>query len=579
MTKKFFWRKIMKKTLLIVLSLILCVSMLTGCFSSFKDIANDEVEDKVQDALQTEGSKDENKDNNTVVSGTDKQVAIDSFNKIDLSALAEIPSDYVDTLKNLINEVAFALELKANGDFGEEADVDLVAKMKDGKVYFKVAGDDENGEGGTIESFVALNGESLDTYANFYEGEGWLKHTQDLSEITNQIAAAYNPEMISNLVDKIVIVKLEEKYLSNKNDMLLVSNDYIIDLIVANVPLIEELTGEEISDEDIKDFEKEAKEFFEENGIAIYLGTGVDCINKVAFEAKAEGTDTYSYAELALNNDATALDHISVKVKAELGAGDVKYSPETVITLQSIYDEEGNAVGLDMDGTIYAVGSASSNWEQVGDSEEKHTRKAVIQKITLDCVLDFGAIGKTNADIFKLSVDVEPIKAIETVKLINYETGEEKLISAKEGKLSEYDEEMNLLINLKSENENKITLKFVMNEGEYKVEANGTAAVSGKTLTVDFKAAEDGDQVFGLNGSVTSVDDNTITFKLNIDVPEEGYLNLDGELYVGKDVVLPALPTDYEVVDYNPLFGRSEAPEEEWDDGGKITEVEIPEDF
>ena len=548
----------MKKTLLIVLSLILCVSMFAGCFSVEESVNND-----IKDAVQnTEAPKNENNNansENNKVNRTDKQIAIDSFNKIDLSALAEIPGDYVDTLKNLINEVAFALELKANGDFGEEADVDLVAKMKDGKVYFKVAGDNENGDGGTIESFVALNGQSLDTYANFYEGEGWLKHTQDLSEITNQIAAAYNPEMISNLVDKIVIVKLEEKYLSNKNDMLLVSNDYIIDLIVANVPLIEELTGEEISDEDIKDFEKEAKEFFKENEISIYLGTGVDAITKLAVEVNVE--DTQVYAELALNDEATALDHITVKVKSELGAGNVKYSPETVITLKSIYDEEGNAVGLDMDGTIYAVGSASSNWEQVGDSEEKYTRKAVIQKVTLDCVLDFGAIGKTNADIFKLSVDVEPIKAIETVELINYETGEEKLISAKEGKLSEYDEKMNLLINLKSENENKITFKFVMNEGEYKVEANGTAAVSGKTLTVDFKAAEDGEQVFGLNGSVTSVDDNTITFKLNIDVPEEGYLDLDGKLYVGEDVVIPAFPTDYEVVENNPLFGSSDEPE------------------
>ncbi|MBE6593899.1 MAG: hypothetical protein E7642_07935 [Ruminococcaceae bacterium] len=552
----------MKKTLLIVLSIVLCVSMLTGCFSSFKEEAKEDIKNNVETAKPNTDSNTDGNNTDTPVDRANMQVAIDSFNKIDLSAFGEIPTDYVETLKELINEVAFALELEAEGDFDEKGEFSADVKMKDGKFYFDIVGHGENEEENGIKSFIVFDSNTLDTYANFIadgESEGWVKHTQDISEFTEQLAAAYNPEMISELLGKVVITKLEEKYLTKKDDMLLLSNDYIIDLVVANIPLIEELSGEEIADDEIAEFKEDAKESFEEVGLEIYLGTGVDSITKLAVSAKED--DNSFYAELVLTDDATALDHVTVKVKTELGEGDLKYAPETVITLQSIYDEEGNAVGLDMDGTIYAVGSASSNWEQVGDSEEKYTRKAVIQKITLDCVLDFGAIGKTSADIFKLSVDAEPIKAIETVELFNYETGEEKLISAKEGKLSEYDEKMNLLINLKSENENKITFKFEMYEGDYVVAANGEAAVSDKTLSFNFNAFEDGEEVFSLDGSVTSVDDSTVTFKLNVNVEDEGYINFDGKLYVGEDVVLPAFPTDYEVVENNPLFGSVNEPE------------------
>lgn len=566
----------MKKTLLIILSLILCISMLTGCAGQLLEELGDAVND---DADETKASDTEKED--IKVDTANMQVAIDSFNKIDLSAFAEVPTDYLDTIKKLVNEISFALTLNATGNFGEDGEVDLDVRMKDGKLYFKALGQGEGeDDGGEIEAFLSLSENAFDTYANF-DGEGWQKHTQDLTEITNELAGMYDPNMITDIIGDVVIPKLEEKYLSKKNDMLLLSNDYIIDLVVANIPVFSELTGmEEMTDEEIEEFKKDGKEFFEEYGIAIYLGTGVDTITKLAVEMADEETSVYG--EIALTADASALDNFTLKIKTELGEGDIKYAPETVITAKSVYDAEGNAVGLDVDGTVYIDVMTHYDYEETGENEEKYIRESIIQKATIDAILDFGAIGKTNADIFNLDVDVEAVKVIKAETLQNWETGEETILSVKEGDVSKYnDSKFSLLINLKSENENKANLKFEAKEGDYEITAKGSISFVDKKLSVDFELAEDGEKLFNFDAFIKETAADTFEFGTNVVVTDEGHLSVTGELYMGADVVLPTFPTEYEEVEDNPLFGGSESetyPEEIYPDD-EYTEGEWEEDW
>ena len=567
----------MKKVLLVILSLVLCISMLTGCAEKIFE----EMDTPAQN--NNDPTEAPNSENKVVENHADKQIAIDSFNKIDLTAFGDISTDYADAITKLIKETSFALKLNVNGSFGQEADVEADVKMKDGKLYFKVAGDNENGEGGDIEYFMILGENDLDFYgkmsdtANPENNLDWSKYSLDMTAFTEQIASAYNPEMISELLGKIVIPKLEEKYLTEKDDMLLLSNDYIIDLIVANVPLLSELSGADITNGDLEEFKEMGKKSLEEVGLAIYLGTGVDSITKLAVEATEE-TDSF-YAEFALTDDAKAFDHFTLKVKNELGEGDVKYAPETVITAKSIYDAEGNAVGIDVDGTVYVTAMSYGRYEQVSENEEKSIRESIIQKATIDGVLDFGAIGKADSDIFKLDVDVETVKVIKTEKLQNRETGEETLLSVTEGAIPENDEKLGLFINLKSETENKAIFKFDMNEGEDVISAEGFIQVVDGNMDFELKVTKDGEQVFAVDGFTSPKDENTINFGIDLDVTDEGYLDIEGELYVGDSVVIPELPTDYDEIDYVPLFGREEAtplpPQDLENEPGETTEVVV----
>ena len=141
----------MKKVLLVILSLVLCISMLTGCAEKIFE----EMDTPAQN--NNDPTEAPNSENKVVENHADKQIAIDSFNKIDLTAFGDISTDYADAITKLIKETSFALKLNVNGSFGQEADVEADVKMKDGKLYFKVAGDNENGEGGDIEYFMIFS--------------------------------------------------------------------------------------------------------------------------------------------------------------------------------------------------------------------------------------------------------------------------------------------------------------------------------------------------------------------------------------------------------------------------------------
>ena len=88
----------MKKTLLVLLSLVLCVSLLTGCASNFVESVNDAIKNTETNGTQTEGPNAEN--NPTVDNHANKQIAIDSFNKIDLTSFGDVSLDYFTNLTN-----------------------------------------------------------------------------------------------------------------------------------------------------------------------------------------------------------------------------------------------------------------------------------------------------------------------------------------------------------------------------------------------------------------------------------------------------------------------------------------------
>lgn len=268
----------MKKALLILLSVILCLSMLTGCFTT----SVDEILDDVSDAVPNADNQGTDPDD-TPVNPANKQTAIDSFNKLDLSAFAGTSIDYMSIIKNVALSAGFEVSGTIDGD---EGSIDLDAAIKNGVIYLKSAMSFE----GEDEIFVNINDDTLDMYHRDNANVGdemseWDKDSISISDMMNS-----STDAITDAIAKITIPKLEDKYLTEKNDMLLVSNDYIIDLIKANTSLIVEITDKvadrEITEDEISEGINDIKEALTNYEFELYIGTGRDTINKLAVSLK-----------------------------------------------------------------------------------------------------------------------------------------------------------------------------------------------------------------------------------------------------------------------------------------------------
>lgn len=505
----------MKKILLMILSLILCLTMLTGCFGT------DEV---VDDADQ--GVAENNNPNNDVtpVNTANKQVVMDSFNKIDLSALAGVSVDYFE----LLDKMAFAAGFELEGTVDDEpGKVTADLAVKDSLIHFKTVGGPVEEDKDTMEAFVKITKEMIDLYMfeddSEVEEDGiWQKQSMTMEEM------GFNPsmatDMVNTVIEKVTIPKLEEKYLSEKNGMVLLSNEYLADLVLANVDLIVEVSQGAVEKESF-DTKEGMLEEMAESGLEIYIGTGADCINKVAVALKVENGSRYNnvtekyttvYAELALTADGKALDALTVKCTADFGLGDVQYAPESVITLKPILDAEGAMVGLDFDATVY-VGNVSGRAypAEDGNTIKEMTTTHYLQKVVINADVNFANIGKENADIVTFSFKMANDKAIEVKSELNTENYEEKLISATDK--ADVDKKVSTSIEatLKSVNDKKITLDCKIGDDSFNMNITGEL-----NYTVS-------DDKFEFNGALNIPETADVTFK--------GYVNV-GEF------TMPALP-------------------------------------
>lgn len=472
----------MKKVLLMLLSVILCLSMLTGCFTSKDEL--------LDDVNGTEENANNNTDDNTApddtpVNPADKQTAIDSFNKLDLSAFAGTSIDYM----SIINDIALSAGFKLSGTIDEsEGSLDLDAAIKDGVVYLKsgISGRGEN------EIFVKLNDDTLDLYRRDSASIGdamseWEKDSVSISDMMD-----VDTDMINDVIAKITIPKLEDKYLTEKNGMLLVSNDYIIELIKANASLAVEITdkvaGQTITDEQVAEGIENIKEALTNYEFELYIGTGKDTINKLAVSLNVEKTKIYG--EIALTVDAKALDYVTLKVACDYSEDKFVYTPESVITFKTILGEDNALVGGKLDVNLFAAGTSNSTSDVEVDNADgitssKYTVHKTYENITINAELNLANIGNTDANIVTVNFKTSDVKASERVYEINHTTGEEKLISCKEVAITDNDE-TEFTATLKSVSENKITLDAALNGDSVTVNFEGALEYTLKDDKLDF---------------------------------------------------------------------------------------------
>ena len=510
----------MKKALLILISLILCLTMLTGCFSSVEEIVNDAEAPGNDVSLNNDNSNENNGE--VTVNPVDKQLAVDSFNKIDLAAFAGTSFNYMDVIK----ELALAAEFEMSGTVdGSDGAMSLNAAVKDGVIYLKSEEAEKGYEPNVGEYFVKLNEATIDIFGKYVDGSDpensydWTKNSVNLEDAQMNTANGIltsAPDMLA----KIVIPKLTADDLTEKDGMLLVSNEYIFKLTAANY---ESFTGEKLTDDQLEEDKKEMLDDLDEAGFALYIGTGTVGINKVAvsfklaeeYESEEQARFTKVYGELALTADSKALDYITVKIDHDYGVADIEYAPESVVTFKTILDKDNMMVGAELDATLYVVDFSDRTTSDTISSDAETYKEASqtnYLKVTLDAMVNLDNIGEDNTDIATLDLDMSTDKVICVVEEVNAETYESTIVSATEEDVD--GKAIAITASLKSVNDKRITLDCAIGDDSV------TAKISGD-----------------LNYTVT---DEKLEFNGSFKMPDTD-LDFSGSINAG-DFTMPALP-------------------------------------
>jgi hypothetical protein len=457
----------MKKTLLILLSLILCLSFtFTACNTEDIEFGDEE----------TNGATEEVKDTRPAPSGKDKNIAQSSLNKIDLSTIMGSTEASFDIFKDIVA----GLEVNIEGVVdGEEGKAWLKGAMDDGKIYAAM-GSESKDFYEKEETFIKLDGTTADIFAEL-DGKWQLADTVNIED-----TADIDMSEIEEIVKKVKIPELKAEYLTEKNGMLLVSNQYVLDVIEANIKLI---AGEEISEEEEAEGLKHIEQMLKNIGLEIYVGTGYDKIVKLAVSATpsaemAEEMEVKTIkAEFALDDDATYLKSASFSLEL-LGDENIDYTPKYNATLNSIV-VDGKLTGFDLKANLSVFGASDhsmpdfdfddeGNYVVDGEivTEWEYTSSKFFNEVTIAAKVDLSKIETVGAEVASLKVEYKPVKAFEVTYVENLDSFDKTVKSVKEIENDEEAVTISGTIKTTAKNVASINGNFAM--GENKLTINGS---------------------------------------------------------------------------------------------------------
>lgn len=462
-----FGGKIMKKTLLILLSLILCLSFtFTAC--------NTDVEFGDDDTNGAEESNKATEDTRPAPSGVDKSIAKNSLNKIDLSTIMGSTETSFDIFADLVA----GLDLTVAGVIdGEEGKASIKAAIEEGKIYYALSSESED-YSDLEEAFIKLDGKVADLFQES-DGKWQLSDTVELEDMLET-----DEEFLEETLKGIKIPELKEEYLTEKNGMLVVSNQYVLDVVDANIKLI---AGGEISGEEKTEALKSIEEMIKALGVEISIGTGYDKIVKLAVTVapSAEMAEEMGIkslkAELALDNDATYLKSASFTL--ELAEEDINYTPKYSATLNSIV-ADGKIQGFDLKAKLTVgsgyIGNHRPGFDENGNyvvdgeiiTEYEYFVEKTFGEITIDAKLDLSKLATVGAEVASVKFDYKPVKAFKVTYKENLETYDTTVVSVEEVESEEFSVSANGTIKTTAENVASIAGEVVV--GEEKVTISGS---------------------------------------------------------------------------------------------------------
>ena len=459
----------MKKTLLILLSLILCLSFTFTACNTDVEFGDDE----------TNGATEENKpteDTRPAPSGVDKSIAQSSLNKIDLSTLMGSTESSFDVFADIVA----GLDLTAAGVIdGEEGKATIKAAIEEGKIYYALSSESE-GDVDLEEAFVKFGGKTADLFEKI--DDKW----QLVDSVTLEDMLVTDEEFLESTLKGIKIPELKDEYLTEKNGMLVVSNQYVIDVIDANAALI---AGREINDDEKAEIVSVADEVIKSLNPEISIGTGYDKIVKLAVsvtpsaEVAADMGIKSAKAEIALDNDATYLKSASLSVELAKEEG-IDYASKITATINSIV-VDGKLQGFEINAgfampTSYAAGmpdweiDENGNYIKDGEivTEWEYTSITNFYEVSINAKIDLSKLATVGAEVANLKVDYKPVKAYEVTYKESFETYETTVVSVEEIEAEGISVSVNGNVKTTAENVASIAGEVVV--GEEKVTISGS---------------------------------------------------------------------------------------------------------
>ena len=383
----------MKKLLAIILALILCLSVaavFTSCNSS---------DDKGADATDNNGADATEPEATEPPSPVNKEVATQAFNKIDLATFLSTTEGSLEELRKL------SAKAELNVTLPDESG-NVTAAIKDG-VFYLSAKEDSSAEGGEI--FGKISEDKIVAF-ELINGVWETVNEIPLNPEDMFADAGANPE---ELISEIKIPELKAEHLTEKGDMLLVSNDYIYELIAENLTVI---AGEEIPETDLAEIKTEIKDSLKAAGIEVFVATGHEEITKFAISVKPteKGEFQSIYAEIALTDDAKNLKSVKAEWTANVGDMDLNEVRTSKIELDTVI-VENELVGAKAKAEIYDY------------SYEHYIEKnsvLIITKTTVALDLDMSKLAEESGKVLTLDVDHTVEAAYEVSSTIDPETYE-----------------------------------------------------------------------------------------------------------------------------------------------------------
>ena len=506
----------MKKVSLVLIALLLCLSMLL--------VSCDLVGTKEPEATKpaTNPPLNNPNENTAPVSKLDKAALIAAYNAIDLGAMLEELSSS-ETESPVMDYAADIMAAMSSGDVdpetlmgsvlpmfadlaaGVDASVtmgqqqaDATVAIKDGMLYFKA----KNVAEGVQEGYLCFGKGELKFFAKTENGweemdlfggeveelpedefDNYLTPTAEFDEIENADMMA----MVKEMIAAVVIPELKDEHLIEENGMLVLNNEYLVELMGANASLI--AYGDpnyEMSAEDLEDGLEEIRTALAATGLKIEFGGNGTNITKfkVSFafddsEAGQELKDTVptliaGSVELGISADGQRLNACKISVTNDFSEFIGDYQATSVIEQKYIYDDAGVLCGVECDIDMVSMMSEGMEYEEDNNYNYVSTGYAVATKIDAYIKVDLSKIGKANQDVFVFDLDMNVDKVSLYLTEGNWMNDEEntEFTEVSENEYDQYAAPMDISLKLTATDANKLALKgeVKMGAGEDKID-------------------------------------------------------------------------------------------------------------
>lgn len=514
----------MKKISLILISLLVCLSMLlVGCNAGNDPTPTSKPTTNNNNALDNNSNNENNQNGGNVPQNpVDKEAILGSFNELELgtifdslaeselgAALADYMAGYASgsmTAGDIMTDVLpmfndIAAGIAANVTVaGDTAKID--AAVKDGIVFTKVEMlDGETNE--NTEGYICFGKGELMLFQKNPDGvwEGMdpfeRPEATPLPEIEPMADLVPNEEQdemmaqIKQMVESVVIPELKAEHVTEENGMLVLNNEYLVELAGANAGLIG--YGDpnyEISPEDLEDGKEEIRKALSAIGLKIAVGGNGETITKIAISIDMADTEEGKQLQvdsgiaaasivLESNADATLLNSVKFSITNDFSDILEGYMPTSTVDITMVYTQEGKLCGAKVkaDATMMVSNGGSNYSDEQGNYTRRYT--STFSKIALDFSIDMNKIGKADEDVMTLNLGTTVEKAVEKTYTGNYNNVENEQTTTteltKETNANYFDDTITVTAKLTSTDKNKLSFTGSAVPGE---EGAGTIDVT-----------------------------------------------------------------------------------------------------